>query len=182
MAWLGVVGALRATLRNARRKPVTVPYPFVQRPRPERFRASFSLRKDEHGEELCVACLLCEKICPSQVIALKASPKRESPVTGKKRQYADDFTLDLSACLQCELCVQVCAQDALVMVGQPQAPGYGREDLFLTMDTLYANAALPAAWANGTRLMAMQEPPKPAPAAKPEPAAAPPAAAERGAA
>ncbi len=165
MAWLGVTNALWTTVRNIFRPQFTVEYPAQQRQRPERFRASFALLHDEQGEESCVACLLCEKACPSGVIKIKAGPKRESPATGKKRQYLEDFTLDLTACMQCELCVQVCPQDALVMVNRPEAPGYCREDLLLTKDRLFANEkAVPLAWANATRLLQMQEPPKPAPA------------------
>lgn len=180
MAWLGITGAVVSTLKNAFRKPFTVQFPEVVRPRPPRYRASFALLKDNNGEEACVACLLCEKVCPSAVIKIKAGPKKESPFTGKKRQYAEDFTLDLTACLQCELCIQVCPQDAIVMVNRPEVPTYSREELFLTMDRLYTNGTEAApAWANATRLLEMQEPPKP-PA--PPPAAAKPADAKPAAA
>jgi NADH-quinone oxidoreductase subunit I len=165
MALLGIVKALGATVKNFVRRPWTVAYPEVKRERTERFRASFALLHEESGEEACVACLLCEKICPSQVISMVQGPKRESPVTGKKRQYLEDFTLDLNACIYCELCVQVCPQDAIVMVKTPQTPVYRREDLLLTMDKLYANEkATPLSWANGSKLVEMQAPP---PAAKP---------------
>src|SRR4051812_378829 len=98
--------ALGTTFSTIFRKPVTVQFPLEIRPRPERYRVSFALPDDEHGELSCVGCYACEKICPSQVIKVKQSPKRESPITGKKRAYADDFTLDLSACIFCELCIQ----------------------------------------------------------------------------
>lgn len=171
MGRLGLWDSFLITLRSARGPTHTVAYPAVQRKRPARFRASFSLRHDEHGEELCVACLICEKVCPSQAIRVKVGAKRDSPVTGKKRLYADDFTLDLSACLQCELCVQVCPQDAIGMVGRPELPCASREDLVLTMPRLYLNEAVPASWATGSRLMEMQEPPKPLAAAPAAPAA-----------
>lgn len=172
MASLGLTGSVWATVRNFFRKPWTVQYPAVVRPRAERYRASFALVHNEHGEEACVACLLCEKVCPSQVIKVKQGAKKESAATGKKRQYADDFTLDLTACLQCELCVQVCPEDAIVMVRTAERPTYSREDLILTMPKLYANekTGIPT-WATGSKLLQMQEPPKPPAAAKP--AAAP---------
>jgi ferredoxin len=100
--------ALWATLRNGLPPQPTVSFPRCMRPRAERYRASFALLHDEHGDEACIGCLQCERICPSQVISDQAGGKRESPVTGKKRGYADDFTLDLNACIFCELCVQVC--------------------------------------------------------------------------
>lgn len=177
--------ALRTTWTNLLRRPTTVQFPAEKRVRAERYRSSFALLHDEQGDELCIGCLQCERICPSEVILIKAAGKKESPVTGKKRGYADDFVLDLNACIFCELCVQVCPTDAIVMTREPELPGYGREDLVLTMARLYANEKnMPRAWGDATKLMAMQENPdlaakkhaahaaktaeaKPAPEAKP---------------
>ncbi len=172
--------ALATTLGNVFRRPVTVEFPEVIRPRAERYRASFALLHEEDGDEACIGCLQCERICPSQVISIKAGGKRESPVTGKKRGYADDFVLDLNACIYCELCVQVCPTDAIVMTREPELPAFGREDLVLTMAKLYANEkAKHRAWGDATKLNGMQTPPKPpkaeAPAAA-RPAASAPAA------
>jgi NADH-quinone oxidoreductase subunit I len=154
--------ALGVTLRNALRRPTTVEFPKVIRPRAERYRSSFALLHEADGDEACIGCLICERICPSQVIAIKAGGKRESKVGGKKRGYADDFTLDLSACIFCELCVQVCPTDAIVMTREPEQPVFGREDLVLTMARLYENETLKhRSWGDGTRLMDMQTPPKP---------------------
>jgi NADH-quinone oxidoreductase subunit I len=171
--------ALATSLGNLFRRPVTVEFPKVIRPRAERYRASFALLHEEDGDEACIGCLQCERICPSQVIAIKAGGKRESPISGKKRGYADDFVLDLNACIYCELCVQVCPTDAIVMTREPELPAYGREDLVLTMAKLYANEkSKPRAWGDATRLNGMQVPPKPPAAAKP--AAAPAQAAAPG--
>ena len=113
--------------------PTTVQFPKEKRERAERYRTSFALLHDSEGDELCVGCLQCERICPSQVITVIAE-KKESPVTGKRRGYAKDFVLDLNACIFCELCVQVCPTDAIVMTRLPETPGYSREALCLTMD------------------------------------------------
>ncbi|HET9155327.1 MAG TPA: NADH-quinone oxidoreductase subunit I, partial [Myxococcaceae bacterium] len=165
--------ALATTLGNVLRKPVTVEFPKVVRPRAERYRSSFALLHEEDGDEACIGCLQCERICPSQVISIKAGGKRESPISGKKRGYADDFVLDLNACIYCELCVQVCPTDAIVMTREPELPAYGREDLVLTMAKLYANEkSKHRAWGDATRLNGMQVAPKPPPAAKPAPASA----------
>jgi NADH-quinone oxidoreductase subunit I len=153
--------ALFTTLRNLFRPAVTVPFPLQIRPRPARYRTSFALLKDEHDEELCIGCLACERICPSSIITIKQAPKRESKVTGKKRGFVEDLRIDTAACVGCELCVQVCPTDALVMTQEPDAPVYAREDLVLGMARLYEHGQLrPHAWASGTRLMGMQEPPK----------------------
>jgi NADH-quinone oxidoreductase subunit I len=168
------VHALATSLTNLFRRPVTVEFPKVIRPRAERYRSSFALLHEEDGDEACIGCLQCERICPSEVISIKFGGKRESPISGKKRGYADDFVLDLNACIYCELCVQVCPTDAIVMTREPELPAYGREDLVLTMAKLYANEkSKPRAWGDATRLNAMQVPPKP-PRAEPA-AAAPPA-------
>lgn len=173
------VRALGGTLKNFLRAPTTVQFPKTIRPRAERYRASFALLHDEKGDEACIGCLQCERICPSQVISIKPAGKRESKVTGQKRGYADDFSLDLTACIFCELCVQVCPADAIVMTREPEVPAFGREGLVLTMERLYANEKnMRRAWSDGTRLMEMQTPPKPPakPAAAPATHAAPPAA------
>ena len=160
--------AMATTLRNALRRPTTVEFPDVIRPRAERYRSSFALLHEADGDEACIGCLQCERICPSEVISIKVGGKRESPVTGKKRGYADDFVLDLNGCIYCELCVQVCPTDAIVMTREPELPAYGREDLVLTMAKLYANEkSKPRAWGDATRLNAMQTPPKPPAAPRP---------------
>jgi NADH-quinone oxidoreductase subunit I len=151
--------ALGVTLRNAFRKPTTVEFPAVKRDRAVRHRASFALLHDEHGEELCIGCLACERICPSDIITVEPGPKVESPATGKKRGTVKNLTLDLNACIYCELCVQVCPTDAIVMVREPERPGYSREELFLSMERLYENEQhMTASWATGTKLVDMQDP------------------------
>ncbi|MBX7190945.1 MAG: 4Fe-4S binding protein [Sandaracinaceae bacterium] len=182
--FLDAFRALRTTIGVAARKPITVEYPEVERPRLERYRTtSFALLHNEHGEEACIGCLQCERICPSQVITIKQGPKRESAVTGKKRGWIEDFTLDTTACIFCELCVQVCPEDAIAMASVSAGPTRTREDLVLTMQKLYDNEkGVKLAWGIGSKLMAMQEDPtkekkvaKPAAAADGAPKAAAPA-------
>lgn len=174
--------ALWTTLRTALRPTSTVEFPAVVRPRGERYRVSFALPDDENGEMACIGCLTCERICPSQVIKVKPGAKRESPVTGKKRAYTDAFVVDLSACIQCELCVQVCNNDAIVMVREPERPTFEREDLVLGIDRLRKNATeRTRSWGRGTMLQESQEPAKvekKAPAAKAAPAKVEPPPAE----
>jgi NADH-quinone oxidoreductase subunit I len=150
--------ALWATIRNLGRKPITAMHPFEPRTRAPRYRQTFALLHEDNGDEACIGCKKCEKVCPSEVIVVNTGAKRESPATGKKRGWADDFTLDLQACIVCELCVQVCPVDAIVMCRVPTAPGFEREDLFLTMKRLYDNEALPRAPAIGSTMIASHNP------------------------
>jgi len=165
--------ALAVTMRNVFRPPTTVQYPAEDRVRPERYRTSFALVHDEGGDEACIACLACERICPSRIITVKPAGKRESPVTGKKRNYLEDLTLDMNACIFCELCVQVCPTDALIMLRELSKPTFSREGLFLSMERLYANESIAHSWGTGTRLMEMQNPKRGVPAPEPKPEAPP---------
>ncbi len=165
--FLDALRAMKTTMANVFRPVVTVQFPEVVRPRGPRHRVSFALPDDEHGEIACIGCLACERICPSQVITMKSTGKKESPVTGKKRAYVDAFTLDLTACIQCELCIQVCNSDAITMVMEPEVPVFNREDLVLDIDRLRANAKnKTASWGKGVALQEMQEGAKPKPAEK----------------
>jgi NADH-quinone oxidoreductase subunit I len=166
--------ALRVTFDNLLRKPNTVMHPFVPRVRSARYRQTFALLHEANGDEACIGCKKCEKICPSEVITVVAGGKRESPNTGKKRGWCDDFDLDLTACIVCELCVQVCPVDAIVMCRVPNEPGFAREDLLLTMKRLYDNESLARSPYTGTSLVASHEPAQAAKAgASPTPGEAP---------
>jgi formate hydrogenlyase subunit 6/NADH:ubiquinone oxidoreductase subunit I len=169
MSFVGTFDNLRINLINIFRKKNTVPLPWKgDRPRSERLRASFALVHDEHGDEACIGCNMCGKICPSEIITVVSKGRAESPNTGKKRGWCEDFILDLNACIICELCVQVCPTDAILMLRVQEPPGYQREDLVLTMDKLYENEKLAqTTWATGSKLIEMQTPAKvekPAPA------------------
>lgn len=181
-ALFSALDALRVTGLNLFRKLNTEPLPWHGgRSRPERFRTSFALVHNEDGDEACIGCKMCEKICPSQIITVVAGGRAPSPKTGKPRGTAKDFTIDVNACIHCELCVQVCPEDAILMLRVPETPGYTREDLVLSMEKLYRNEPVEKSWGTGARLIGMQEAgqpkpaPKPPPAAKPAPAAEPPA-------
>ena len=158
---VGAVGrAMGVTLRNLFRRPVTVQYPDVTRAYPDRFRGILALTYDrETGEENCIGCRLCEYICPPQVIKVEML-KRE------KRNYAKTFTLELYSCEFCELCVQVCPTDAIVMLKTFDLATTDRRSLLLDKDRLHAlGLEFEPSWATGTRLRDMQAPPKPARAA-----------------
>jgi NADH-quinone oxidoreductase subunit I len=173
-----LVGAVRRamgiTFLNFLRKPVTVHYPEVKRVYPDRFRGVLALTYDkETGEENCIGCRLCEYICPPQVIKVEM-------LKAEKRNFAKVFTLELYACEFCELCVQVCPTDAIIMMKSFDLATSDRRELLLDKDRLHTiGLQFEPSWATGNGLRDMQTPPKAAPAehAKAEaPAAAAPAA------
>ena len=159
--------AMAVTLRNFFRKPVTVHYPEVTRPYPDRFRGLLALTYDpETGEENCIGCRLCEYICPPQVIKVEM-------LKGEKRNFAKIFFLELYSCEFCELCVQVCPTDAIIMLKTFDLATDDRRKLLLDKDRLHAlGRQFAPSWATGTRLRAMQAPPAKARTGEPRAAAA----------
>jgi NADH-quinone oxidoreductase subunit I len=147
--------AMRITLVNMFRKPVTVHYPDKPRPYPNRFRGLLALTYDkETGEENCIGCRLCEFICPPTVIKVEM-------LKAEKRNYAKTFTLELYACEFCELCVQVCPTDAIIMMKSFDLSTADRREMLLDKDRLHAiGLQHDPSWATGNRLRDMQAPPK----------------------
>jgi NADH-quinone oxidoreductase subunit I len=150
-----VARAMRVTLINLFRKPVTVHYPDVKREYPDRFRGVLALVYDkETGEEACIGCRLCEYICPPQVIKVEM-------LKAEKRNYAKTFTLELYACEFCELCVQVCPTDAIIMMKSFDVATADRRELLFDKDRLHAvGLQFEPSWATGNLLRDMQSPPK----------------------
>jgi NADH-quinone oxidoreductase subunit I len=159
---VGAVGrALGVTFRNLLRKPITVRYPDIPRVYPDRFRGILALTYDpQTGEENCIGCRLCEYICPPQVIKVEM-------LKAEKRNYAKSFLLELYSCEFCELCVQVCPTDAIIMMKSFDLATGDRREMLLDKDRLHAlGLQFPPSWATGNRLRDMQAPPKPARAEK----------------
>src|SRR5258708_10065067 len=108
----------------------------------------------EPGEEACIGWRLCEYICPPQVIKVEM-------LKAEKRNFAKVFTLELYACEFCELCVQVCPTDAIIMMKSFDLATSDRRELLLDKDRLHTIVLqFEPSWATGTWLRAMQTPPK----------------------
>jgi NADH-quinone oxidoreductase subunit I len=150
-----VLGAMRMTFVNFFRKPVTVHYPDVTRAYPDRYRGLLALvYEKDTGEEACIGCRLCEFVCPPAVIKVEM-------LKGEKRNYAKTFTLELYACEFCELCVQVCPTDAIVMTRSFDMATSDRREMLLDKDRLHAlGQQHTPSWATGNLLRDMQSPPK----------------------
>ena len=103
-----MLSGLFLTLRYMFRKKVTLNYPFEKGPLSRRFRGEHALRRYPSGEERCIACKLCEAICPAQAITIEAEPRAD----GSRRTTRYD--IDMVKCIYCGFCEEACPVDAIV--------------------------------------------------------------------
>ncbi len=87
---------------------VTLNYPYEKGPLSPRFRGEHALRRYPNGEERCIACKLCEVICPAQAITIEARERAD----GSRRTTRYD--IDMTKCIYCGLCQEACPVDAIV--------------------------------------------------------------------
>ena len=127
-----LVTGFLTTLRHVFRKPITIQYPEERREPSERFRGLHALRRyPETGEERCISCCLCAKICPTQCIRLVA--------TGEAEKVLDVYDIDLGHCLFCGLCAEVCPEEAIVLTRRYEASYFEKERTILHKSDLLAN-------------------------------------------
>ena len=126
-------GAFFLALRQMGRPKATVMYPFEKNPLSPRFRGEHALRRYPNGEERCIACKLCEAICPAQAITIEAEPRAD----GSRRTTRYD--IDMVKCIYCGLCQEACPVDAIVEGPNFEFATETREELFYDKERLLAN-------------------------------------------
>ena len=112
----------------------TLNYPFEKGPISPRFRGEHALRRYPNGEERCIACKLCEAICPAQAITIEAGPRRND---GTRRTTRYD--IDMVKCIYCGLCQEACPVDAIVEGPNFEFATETRRGLYYDKDRLLAN-------------------------------------------
>ena len=128
-----LVSGLWLTLRYMFRQPVTVNYPYEKGPLSPRFRGEHALRRYASGEERCIACKLCEAICPALAITIEAEPRED----GSRRTTRYD--IDMTKCIYCGFCQESCPVDAIVEGPNFEFAAETREELFYDKEKLLAN-------------------------------------------
>ena len=128
-----MVRGLWVTLENFFRPPYTIQYPFEKGPLSPRFRGEHALRRYPTGEERCIACKLCEAICPALAITIESEPRAD----GSRRTTRYD--IDMTTCIYCGMCLEACPVDAIVETQTLEFATETREELFYNKEKLLAN-------------------------------------------
>ena len=130
---IDVIGAVGLSLKYMMRPKATVNYPFERNPQSPRFRGEHALRRYPNGEERCIACKLCEAICPAQAITIEAEPRAD----GSRRTTRYD--IDMVKCIYCGLCQEACPVDAIVEGPNSEFTVENREELLYDKERLLSN-------------------------------------------
>ena len=114
-------------------RKITVRYPEEKTPLSNRFRGLHALRRYPNGEERCIACKLCEAVCPAMAITIESAERDD----GSRRTTRYD--IDLTKCIFCGFCEEACPVDAIVETRVFEYHGEVRGDLYYTKQMLLAN-------------------------------------------
>ena len=109
---------------------VTINYPHEKGPLSPRFRGEHALRRYPNGEERCIACKLCEAVCPAMAITIKSEMREDN--TRRTTQY----DIDLTKCIFCGFCEESCPVDSIVETRILDYHGEERGDLIYTKEML----------------------------------------------
>lgn len=123
---------LSVTARTLFRKKVTVNYPEERTPQSPRFRGLHALRRYPNGEERCIACKLCEAVCPALAITI------ESDVADDGTRRTTRYDIDLFKCIYCGFCEEACPVDAIVETRIHEYHMENRGENIMTKDKLLA--------------------------------------------
>ena len=129
---LELLKGLKLTGRYMFSRKITIQYPEEKTPLSPRFRGLHALRRYPNGEERCIACKLCEAVCPAMAITIESEQRED----GSRRTTRYD--IDFNKCIYCGFCEESCPVDSIVETHILEYHGEKRSDLYYTKEMLLA--------------------------------------------
>lgn len=123
---------MRVTNKYFWKKKFTIQYPEEKTPVSPRFRGLHALRRYPNGEERCIACKLCEAVCPALAISIDSEPRED----GSRR--TTKYEIDLFKCIYCGFCEEACPVDSIVLTNLHDYHFEHRGENIMTKDKLLA--------------------------------------------
>ena len=130
---LEILKGMGLTLKYLFKPKATLNYPYEKGFISPRFRGEHAFRRYPNGEERCIACKLCEAICPAQAITIEAEPRPD----GSRRTTRYD--IDMTKCIYCGFCQEACPVDAIVEGPNFEFAAETREELYYDKEKLLSN-------------------------------------------
>jgi NADH-quinone oxidoreductase chain I len=135
LLWQELVTGFALTFRYMFKRKVTLNYPYEKSRQSHRFRGEHALRRYPSGEERCIACKLCEAICPAQAITI------ESEIRADGSRRTTRYDIDMVKCIYCGMCEESCPVDAIVQGPNMEFTKESREELLYNKEKLLTNGA-----------------------------------------
>lgn len=131
-----ILGGLLITFRNMFKPAVTVEYPEERPPLPPGYRGVPTLVKDPHGREKCVACQLCEFVCPPKAIRITPGEIPADGAHAEVEKAPKEFQIDMLRCIYCGLCQEVCPEEAIFLKNLYSITGFSRGEFVFNKSKL----------------------------------------------